>query len=198
MNLFYLDEDLDACAEAHVDKHIVKMPLEVAQILCTTTWIDKHLGFIPRALYKEESDHLNSLKKEIKHLKLEERPLTPYLPMMYNHPCTIWARSSLDNHEWTHCYGNALGEEYRYRYGKQHKAVTVINNLPDPTRLERLGFTEFGLAMPDILKDYANPIQSYRDYYHLDKATFASWTGRPTPDWWDESLADYEQRITAK
>jgi hypothetical protein len=198
MNLFYLDEDLDACAEAHVDKHIVKMPLEVAQILCTTTWIDKHLGFIPRALNKEESDHLNSLKKEIKHLKLEERPLTPYLPMMYNHPCTIWARSSLDNHEWTHCYGNALGEEYRYRYGKQHKAVTVINNLPDPTRLERLGFTEFGLAMPDILKDYANPIQSYRDYYHLDKATFASWTGRPTPDWWDESLADYEQRITAK
>ena len=46
MNLFYLDEDLDKCAEAHVDKHIVKMPIEVAQILCTSIWIDKFLGFV--------------------------------------------------------------------------------------------------------------------------------------------------------
>ena len=35
--------------------------------------------------------------------------------------------------------------------------------------MERHGFTTFGLAMPDVLKDYDNPIQSYRDYYHLDK-----------------------------
>ena len=99
MNLFYLDQDLDKCAEYHVDKHIVKMPLEVAQLLCTAIWVDKHLGFIPRALEKDERDHLNALKKEIKHLPPEERPLTPYLPMMYNHPCTIWVRSSLDNFE---------------------------------------------------------------------------------------------------
>ena len=100
MNLFYLDENLDKCAEYHVDKHIVKMPLEVAQLLCTAIWVDEHLGFIPRALEKDERDHLNALKKEIKHLPPEERPLTPYLPMMYNHPCTIWVRSSLDNFEW--------------------------------------------------------------------------------------------------
>ena len=78
MNLFYLDEDLDKCAEYHVDKHIVKMPLEVAQILCTAVWVDVHLGFVPRALNKQESDYLNSLKKEIKHLPPESRPLTPY------------------------------------------------------------------------------------------------------------------------
>ena len=169
----------------------------MAQIMCTTIWIDVHLGFIPRALNKSENDQLNALKKEIKHLPPEERPLTPYLPMMYNHPCTIWARSSLDNHEWTHCYGNALNEEYYYRYGKRHKSVAVINNLPLPTRMERLGFTEFGLAMPDVLKDYDNPIQSYRDYYHLDKATFASWKYREKPSWWNEDYADYDKRITA-
>ena len=28
MNLFYLDKNFDKCAEYHVDKHIVKMPLE--------------------------------------------------------------------------------------------------------------------------------------------------------------------------
>ena len=197
MNLFYLDDDLDKCEEYHVDKHIVKMPLEAAQILTTTIWVDAYLGFVPRALNKSERDYINVVKKEITHLPQEARPLSPYLPMMYNHPCTIWARSSLDNHEWTHCYANALGEEYRYRYGKQHKSVTVINNLPEPTKLPRLGFTEFGLAMPDVLKNYDDPIQSYRDYYHLDKATFASWKYREKPPWWNEDYADYEKRITA-
>jgi hypothetical protein len=197
MNLFYLDEDFEKCAQAHVDKHIVKMPLEVAQLLCTAIWVDEHLGFIPRALTKPESDKLNALKKEIKHLSPEERPLTPYLPMMYNHPCTIWVRSSLDNFEWTHCYGNALNEEYCYRYGKRHKSIEeVVNKLPEPKNMLRVGFTRFGLAMPDVLKDYDNPIQSYRDYYHLDKATFAAWTGRSKPDWWREDLADYHERIT--
>ena len=68
MNLFYLDQDLDKCAQYHVDKHIVKMPLEVAQLMCTAIWVDAHLGFVPRALEKEERDHLNELKKDIKHL----------------------------------------------------------------------------------------------------------------------------------
>ena len=123
----------------------------------------------------------------------------PYKSVMLNHPCTIWTRSSLDNYEWTWCYAHALAEEFRYRYGKEHKSFwQVINKLPDPINIERVGFTTFGLAMPDILKNYDDPIQSYRDYYHLDKATFASWSHRPTPPWWDESLADYEQRITAK
>jgi len=199
MNLFYLDNELEKCAEYHVDKHIVKMPLEVAQLLCTAIWVDTHLGFIPRALNKNERDKLNALKKEIKHLLPEERPLTPYLPMMYNHPCTIWVRSSLDNFEWTHCYGNALNEEYYYRYGKRHKSVEeVINKLPEPKNMERVGFTTFGLAMPDILKNYSDPIQSYRDYYLLDKATFASWKGRSKPYWWNEDIADYDNRITRK
>ena len=126
MNLFYLDEDLDKCAEYHVDKHIVKMPLEAAQLLCTAIWIDAKLGFVPRALDKDEREVLNSEKAKIKHLPLDQRPLTPYLPMMYNHPCTIWVRSSLDNFEWTHCYANALNDEYHYRYGKQHKSIVEV------------------------------------------------------------------------
>jgi len=64
--------------------------------------------------------------------------------------------------------------------------------------MERLGFTTFGLAMPDVLKDYDNPIQSYRDYYHLDKATFAVWSHRDRPEWWDDNYAMYDRRITAK
>ena len=35
MNIFILDFDKRKAAQYHVDKHIVKMPLETAQLLCT-------------------------------------------------------------------------------------------------------------------------------------------------------------------
>jgi hypothetical protein len=198
MNLFYLDEDLDKCAEYHVDKHIIKMPLEAAQLLCTAIWVDQYLGFVPRALNKEERKVIDDAKAEVKHLEVHERSI-PYLATMYNHPCTIWVRSSLANFEWAHCYANALNDEYYYRYGKQHKSVVnVINKLPYPQNMEDHGFTTFGLAMPDDLKDYDNPIESYRQFYMLDKATFASWKHREKPYWWDESLAMYDERITGR
>ena len=76
--------------------------------------------------------------------------------------------------------------------------MEVVNRLPELTNCLRVGFTTFGLAMPDELKDYDNHIQSYRDYYHLDKATFATWKYRDRPHWWNDDYADYEKRITAK
>lgn len=35
MNIFILDRDTQLCAGYHLDKHVVKMPLESAQMLCT-------------------------------------------------------------------------------------------------------------------------------------------------------------------
>lgn len=35
MNIFYLDKDTQLCAQYHCDKHVIKMILEYAQILCT-------------------------------------------------------------------------------------------------------------------------------------------------------------------
>ena len=199
MNIFVTDPNPYKSAIVLPDKHIVKMPLEAAQLLCTAVWIDEVLGFVPRALNREESAVLNAEKAKIKHLPMEERPLTPYLPMMYNHPCTIWTRSSLDNFEWVHCYANALNDEYHYRYGKEHKSVVeVINKLPEPKNMPRDGLTPFGMAMPDELKDPDDVVGSYRLYYHTDKATFAKWSHRPIPDWWDDGLAWYDQRITSK
>lgn len=34
MNIFYLDKDFKICAKYHCDKHVVKMILESAQLLC--------------------------------------------------------------------------------------------------------------------------------------------------------------------
>ena len=39
MNIFILDLDPQSCAEAHCDKHVVKMILETAQLLSSALWI---------------------------------------------------------------------------------------------------------------------------------------------------------------
>ena len=36
MNIFYLDDDPKLCAQAHCDRHVVKMILEYAQIMSTS------------------------------------------------------------------------------------------------------------------------------------------------------------------
>lgn len=197
MNLFYLDEDLDKCAEYHVDKHVTKMQLEAAQMICTNLWIDLLFGYVPRKLNQAENKELSSKRKEQSLLPMEER-IFPYLPTMQNHPCTVWMRTSLTNFQWSHCYTDALSSEQKYRYGTIHKSAEVVNCLPDPKYIEDKGFTTFGLAMPDELKNYDDPIGSYRKYYMLDKGTFASWKHRGKPYWWDESIADYDKRITGR
>jgi hypothetical protein len=37
VNIFLLDEDIEKCAKYHCDKHVVKMILESAQILCSSS-----------------------------------------------------------------------------------------------------------------------------------------------------------------
>lgn len=39
MNIFFLDFDTKKCAQYHCDKHVVKMILETAQLLCGAHWI---------------------------------------------------------------------------------------------------------------------------------------------------------------
>ena len=38
MNIFILDKDPKTAAEYHCDKHVLKMILETAQMLCTAHW----------------------------------------------------------------------------------------------------------------------------------------------------------------
>ncbi len=40
MNIFYLDADITQCARYHCDKHVVKMILESAQMLCAVLWLN--------------------------------------------------------------------------------------------------------------------------------------------------------------
>lgn len=190
MNLFYLHEDLDLNAQYHVDSHCNKMITEAAQLLTTAVWVDKFIGFVPRALNDEEKAIISAEKA--KQPSIEERTFTRFIPTHINHPCAVWVRSSLDNFLWTYGYCDALNSEFcfRYRHDKNHKSFEAARKLPEPVNLPSLGITTRPQCMPDDYKD-EDPIAAYRLYYMMEKAPFAVWKRRDKPEWWDEYFADY-------
>lgn len=194
MNLFYLDDDLDRCAEYHIDKHVGKMQLEATQLLATALWVDKYIGFVPRALEPEEWAVIKDAKSA--EPAIDERTFTRYLPCHQNHPSAIWVRSSLENYWWTVNYVNALESESRWRGRNPHASCVECNRLPDPQRMQNTGFTRPLQAMPPELKG-DDTIEAYRRFYMLDKAEFATWKVRGKPDWWNEDVALYDKRYTA-
>jgi hypothetical protein len=196
VNLFYLDEDLDKLAEYHVDSHIGKMQIEATQLLSTALWIDKLLGFIPRALTSEElaivKDEMRSLPSNIedrRHMDIV------YKACHQNHPSAIWVRSSLEHFYWTINYVNALESESRYRGRNPHASCRECNRLPMPEHMQDTGMVPPYPAMPDELKS-GNTVDDYRLFYMLDKATFAKWSHREKPYWWNEDVALYDKRYT--
>ena len=139
----------------HVDKHVVKLILETCQILCAV-------------------HHLIASKYK-----------PPYKLTHKNHPCTVWARESLENYKWLVKLGIELCKEYTYRYGKVHKCEQYIKkmskkkNFPLITKIE---FTPPAQAMPEMYKS-KDTIDSYRQYYFFEKHTLLSWTKRKEPEW---------------
>tara|TARA_R100001163_G_scaffold63819_1_gene56589 strand:+ start:575 stop:1054 length:480 start_codon:yes stop_codon:yes gene_type:complete len=156
MNLFILDSDPWAAAKAHHDKHVVKMILESAQMLCTA----HHLASL------DPSPHL-------------------YKPCFHNHPCTKWVRENNRNYYWGLNYFIALCFEYSHRYNKIHssykKLSALLVNVP-----ETLDFsskvTDFAQAMPDKYKN-KDAVKAYRDYYKGEKINQSKWTRRQEPSW---------------
>ena len=181
MNIFILDSDLTKSVQYHIDAHIVKMPLEAAQMISTTVAVSASLGFVPRFLTRDEIKQVNSAKTEL------------YKPSYHNHPCTIWARSSLQNYQYLVDYCKLLGLEKLHRYPSrpahksclliEEKAPQVLSNIPS------MGLTTFAMAMPEEYKS-DDAIDSYRTYYYCDKQYntagqfMAKWTKREQPEWW--------------
>jgi hypothetical protein len=161
MNIFFLDENPKLSAQYHVDKHVVKMILETAQLLCSV----HHMT--DQVTYKYPTSTLQ----------------VPYKLSHKNHPCAIWVRESLSNYLYLCELGLELGKEYTYRYGKKHKSIEVIEwcivnkpNIPD------IGFTKPAMAMPDEFK-VDSVVESYRNYYMGAKKELASWKKREKPLW---------------
>ena len=73
MNIFYLDKCPDKAARLQYNKHVVKMILESAQMLCTA-----HHCF--GSVWQKEN--------------------VPYKQAHLNHPSTIWTRRSKATYMW--------------------------------------------------------------------------------------------------
>ena len=164
MNIFILDWDVKKCTQYHVDKHVVKMILETAQLLCGV----HHVTDEVTTKYRTSTNQV------------------PYKLSHKNHPCAIWARKSLSNYLYLCELGLELSKEYTHRYGKRHKSEMVIlwcimnkPNIPD------IGFTEPAKAMPDEFK-VDSVVESYRNYYMGAKSDLAAWKNREKPFWFEK------------
>ena len=167
MNIFFLDFDVKKCAQYHCDKHVVKMILETAQLLCGV----HHVTHQVPTKYPPSTDQVNDQ--------------VPYKLSHRNHPCAIWTRESLSNYLYLCELGLELCKEYTYRYGKRHKSQDVIEwCLTNRPNIHDIDFTTPPLAMGDEFKVGNDVIESYRNYYREAKSGFAVWKNRETPYWY--------------
>ena len=179
MNIFYLDKDIDKCAEAHIDKHVTKMILEYAQLLCTALWINDSIGYYPNKL---ESEVL-SIVKEYQNDNPVDKSIR-YKGCFHNHPCAIWLRESYNNYEYLWTLTGALNDEAMFRGFKSHKSWEVVKNLETPSNFKSIGLTKPAQAMLDEFKQ-EDSILAYRAYYQGPKADFATYTLRTPPSWFE-------------
>ena len=141
MNIFYLDSDPVKAAQVQYNKHVVKMILESAQMLCTA------------------------------HHHYDNGHNVPYKKAHYNHPSTIWCRQNASQYMWLYDHMIALGKEYTKKYKKTHLTITkcaeVLKQLP-PTIPETI-FTEPPQCMPDQYKVIGDSLSAYWNYYEQEK-----------------------------
>jgi len=144
MNIFYLHHSPYIAAKVQYNKHVVKMILESAQMLCTAHHV-----------YGNEEQKLN----------------VPYKQAHLNHPSTIWTRQCRANYRWLYLHMLALGYEYTKRYGKTHASIIKCEkflNVP-PVHIPDGDFCEPPQAMPDEYKVEGDSITAYWNYYEGEK-----------------------------
>lgn len=180
INIFYIHSDPKICAQQHVDKHVVKMIVEYAQLLSTAHRIID--GVQRTALSK------SGRKQQVWALD-DDREDRIYKASHVNHPSAKWARHCAMNYTWLMELWLELLDEYTYRYGKQHATGRLIPHLARlPKNISTMcPFSAPWRAMPDEYKALRNvedyTMKSYRAYYNGAKSHIFKWKNRATPDW---------------
>ena len=178
MNIFYLHEDPIQNAKWHIDKHIVKMPIEYAQLMSTAHRMLDGEMYIDRTA----NNH------KIKRWRLnDERESVLYKASHVNHPSAVWVRQSVENYMKIYKIYMATLAEYTNRYGKIHGSTKPsLLLMRPPKNIPKIKETQLPQCMPDMCKVKDNPILAYRNYYIVEKNSFASWKNRSKPEWYKE------------
>ena len=181
MNIFYLHENPIQNAKWHIDKHIVKMPIEYAQLLSTAH----------RLLDGEMYLGKTANGRNIKRWRLDdEREDILYKASHINHPSALWVRESIENYYQMFKLYMATLAEFTNRYCKIHGASKPsVFLMRPPLNIPCVKRTEIPQCMPDYCKVKGNPIKAYRNYYINEKESFATWKNKEIPQWFKMTSA---------
>ena len=178
MNVFYLHNDPWQCAREHCDKHVVKMVIEYAQLLSTAH----------RIVDGVEYEGRTQTGRRVRRWTLPDPSdeAVVYKASHINHPSAVWARKNDKNYIWLLELWYALSYEYEHRYGREHLTFTKLKDVLNrvPTNMPEGEFSDPPPAMPDYCKR-PDSVESYKFYYINEKKSFAKWTKRPIPKWFD-------------
>lgn len=187
MNIFYLDYDTKACAEMHIDKHVVKMILEYAQLLSTAH----------RVLDGVLTDGVSqSGRKRKQYVLSDKRDEVLYSATHINHPSAVWVRADAAHYAYLYKLFVDTCDEYTYRYGKIHATDTKLRKLlkAQPKNIHLSHKTKIWHgptpAMPDECKIPGDNVASYRKYYIDKKVNMAKWTNREPPQWFIDGVKE--------
>jgi hypothetical protein len=176
MNIFYIDHDPAQAAEWMVDKHVVKMILESAQLLSTAH----------RILDGREIEGKSKTGRKARRWFLDDaRENVMYSATHINHPSAVWCRESVENYNWFVDHFFALMSEYTYRYNKEHKCYGELSYMlqSPPHNLKKWDWTAMPSCMADEYIISEDPIINYRNYYREGKKNLHKWTNRQPPEW---------------
>ena len=161
MNRFIIEFNVDEIAKSLCDQHIVKMPLEEAQMLCTALW--------HHAPEYAEAQNL-------------------YKPVHQKHPCTLWAMQTRSNFSFAYDLYCSMLCEYHHRYVKWHGAGKHSIAIKDGIKYIPEGWQtphpQCFSGLDHLKTDEQFPIRAYREFYKADKLKFARYSkGRSMPEW---------------
>ena len=170
MNIFFLHEDTEACARLHNDKHVVKMILETAQLLCTAA---HELGFedVPyKAVHRNHPCSIWARANRSNFHWLHYFGVALCREYTYRYDKVHKSQAVIE----TMYTGCGLGREVYESLGSRSMSQ-LPQCMPDKYKVD--------CSRPQKHEGWvARTIRAYQNYYRAEKAGFSKWTKRDIPE----------------